>query len=287
MIEDTRIEKECSMAGQPWTKSDIEILAVEYFTVLEAEIAGVPVVKAEALRRAQQALPTDRTIHTLKDRCYRISEELWKRDLPWVEGWKPPQLVGQSPNSDNVATTIWSAVEPMAHGVRKRAGDVDEADSDLEEAIARGDDPLSTPGPEGGPDAEQVITVSPAGAGFGDPESNRLVEAAAVEKVTDYLEARGYVVTDVGSKKLGWDLTCVGDAGDIHRVEVKGVSGATPTVLLTANEYRSAQEDEGWELAVVTTALDSPCLTFYTAADATAAAAPMVYRLTLPGVQER
>ncbi|WP_454161974.1 DUF3883 domain-containing protein [Gordonia iterans] len=153
--------------------------------------------------------------------------------------------------------------------------------------IGLGEEAPSAAEPEEEPDVEQILTVGPAGAGFGDPESNRLVEAAAVEQVTDYLEARGYVVTDVGSKKLGWDLTCVGDAGDIRRVEVKGVSGATPTVLLTANEHRSAQEDNGWELAVVTAALDSPCLTFYTAADATAVAAPMVYRLTLPGVQER
>lgn len=147
--------------------------------------------------------------------------------------------------------------------------------------IGLGDESLSAPEPEDEPDVEQILTVSPAGAGFGDPESNRLVEVAAVREVTVYLEARGYDVMDVGTKNLGWDLTCVSEDGDIRRVEVKGVSGATPTVLLTANEYRSACETDGWELAVVTTALDSPCLTFYSADDGVAAAAPMVYRLTL------
>lgn len=147
--------------------------------------------------------------------------------------------------------------------------------------IGLGDKALSTPESEEVPAVEEILTVSPAGAGFGDPESNRLVEAAAVQEVTDYLESRGYDVMDVGSKNLGWDLTCVGEDGDIRRVEVKGVSGATPTVLLTANEYRSARETDGWELAVVTTALASPSLTFYSAGDAVAAAAPMVYRVTL------
>ncbi len=128
---------------------------------------------------------------------------------------------------------------------------------------------------------EASHTVSAAGAGFGDPDSNRLVEAAAVGTVTDYLEARGYDITDVGSKNLGWDLTCVGNDGDIRRVEVKGVSGVTPTVLLTANEYRSAREADGWELAVVTMALEPPCLALYAATDAVAAATPMVYRVTL------
>lgn len=161
-----------------------------------------------------------------------------------------------------------------------------EAGSGMDEIIAIDDDtvPSSTPVE---PDVDKVLTVSPAGAGFGDPHKNRLVERAAVRVVTDHLESCGYNVTDVGSRNLGWDLTCVGDDGDIRRVEVKGVSGTKPTILLTANEYRSAHETQGWELAVVTTALDSPCLTFYAAADAVAAAAPMVYRVTLPGVGER
>lgn len=100
------------VAGEAWTQYEVEILAREYFEVLRSESRGQSVNKNEALRRARGAMPTDRTIHTLKDRCYRISEELWKRDLPFVAGWRPRQLVGQSPN--NVAATIWAAIEPFA-----------------------------------------------------------------------------------------------------------------------------------------------------------------------------
>ncbi|GAB04175.1 hypothetical protein M2359_003011 [Gordonia amarae] len=154
-------------------------------------------------------------------------------------------------------------------------------DLDADGESTFGDERSPVPETEVEPDVEASHTVSAAGAGFGDPDSNRLVEAAAVGTVTDYLEARGYDITDVGSKNLGWDLTCVGNDGDIRRVEVKGVSGVTPTVLLTANEYRSAREADGWELAVVTMALEPPCLALYAATDAVAAATPMVYRVTL------
>ncbi len=52
----------------------------------------------------------------------------------------------------------------------------------------------------------------------------------------------------------------------VERVEVKGVSGRRPTVLLTANEIRAAAEDSGWKAAVVTRALTAPSVTYYEAA---------------------
>ncbi len=60
------------------------------------------------------------------------------------------------------------------------------------------------------------------------------------------------------------------------------MSSATPTVLLTANEIRSAREDEGWELAVVTTATDSPVIALYSAEETLAISTPTVYRAPLP-----
>ena len=40
--------------------------------------------------------------------------------------------------------------------------------------------------------------------------------------------------------KCRWDVSCVRDGQDMGRVEVNGVSGDEPKVLLTANELRSA-----------------------------------------------
>lgn len=100
------------MATVPWTATELKILAQLYFKVLREERSGNHINKADVLREAEAALP-GRTHHTLKDRCYRISEVLDDHGIPWVNGWKPPLLVGQSPNSIGVSRRIWKALEPM------------------------------------------------------------------------------------------------------------------------------------------------------------------------------
>lgn len=47
------------------------------------------------------------------------------------------------------------------------------------------------------------------------------------------------------------------------------------------NEYRSAVEDPGWQLAVFTRATTAPKVTIFTAEDVRAVATPYVYRADL------
>ena len=106
------------MSG-PWTVDEVRTIAeLAYFPVLRADLPGERPNKAHALRQAEQHLP-GRTHHTLKDRCYRISEVLRDevlRDegLPWVQGWKPPDLVGQRPSSAGMTDVIRAAVPAPA-----------------------------------------------------------------------------------------------------------------------------------------------------------------------------
>ena len=131
------------------------------------------------------------------------------------------------------------------------------------------------PGP-----APEEITVDENGAGFGDPVKNRVVELAAMREVIRHLEAEGWDWDDVSLNKVGWDVTA--SKGSVSRhIEVKGVSGPIPTVLLTRNEYDKAQADPDWCLMVVTNALNKPLLHEYDAHTAVAAAAPYVYRVPL------
>jgi len=89
-----------------WTVEEVRTLArCCYFPVLREELAGGRPVKADALREAEAHLP-HRTHHTLKDRCYRISSVLDRHGYPWVEGWKPPEMVGQTPNSAGAEAVI-------------------------------------------------------------------------------------------------------------------------------------------------------------------------------------
>lgn len=97
-----------------WTVEEVRMLfEVAYLPVLRAQLDGKEVVKAEAIRAAESKLP-GRTHHSIKDRCYRISEVLRDEGLPSVRGWNPPDEVGQTPNSVGVTRVIREAVLPLA-----------------------------------------------------------------------------------------------------------------------------------------------------------------------------
>ncbi|MFG3707084.1 protein NO VEIN domain-containing protein [Micromonospora sp. NPDC047670] len=128
------------------------------------------------------------------------------------------------------------------------------------------------------------VTVTASGAGFGNPVTNAQVEAAAMEAVTRDYEGRGWVVKDVSKDNLGWDLTCTSPDGDVEKIEVKGVSGLRPAILLTPNEERAARVESGWRLAVVTKALTDPELLIVDAETARSSCRPFMFKVDLQGV---
>jgi hypothetical protein len=105
--------------------------------------------------------------------------------------------------------------------------------------------------------------LSSTGAGFGNPETNRKVERAAVAAVTDWYEAEGWSVKSVEADKCGYDLLCKQGTDEKH-VEVKGVQGDLVAFIITAGEVRRAESDSDFVLCVVTSALnDNSDLNFY------------------------
>ena len=94
------------------------------------------------------------------------------------------------------------------------------------------------------------------------PEVRRLqpnpeTEAAAMRVVMDYERSQGRQVYDVHEKNLGYDVTSLDiHSGQLRLIEVKGLAGATGTILLTPNERRVAEDrrDCYW-LYVVTNCL--------------------------------
>ena len=104
---------------------------------------------------------------------------------------------------------------------------------------------------------EQLIK---SGGGFGNPETNKKVERAAVSHVRRQYESDGWQVISVESEKRGYDLLCSKGARGEH-VEVKGVQGAIPSFIVTANEVKQAHNDTAFVICVVTLALsDDPKL---------------------------
>ena len=128
--------------------------------------------------------------------------------------------------------------------------------------------------------ATEIITVTASGAGYGDPVTNAKVERAAMNLVASTYTEQGWTPEDVSAAKVGWDITvCRGDE-ELH-LEVKGVSGTKPSVLLTRNEHATAGTDPAWRLAVVTQALTSPTLSEYAAEQVLASSSAHVFRVLL------
>lgn len=74
------------------------------------------------------------------------------------------------------------------------------------------------------------------GGGFGDPESNREVERAAIARATAALEAEGWSVESVERDRIGFDLLCTRPDGEARHVEVKGVRGSARSFIITEGE---------------------------------------------------
>lgn len=105
-------------------------------------------------------------------------------------------------------------------------------------------------------DVESFEQLIKSGAGFGNPETNRKVERAAVSYVTKWYEARGWKVVSVESEKRGYDLLCSKET-ITEQVEVKGVQSSLLAFIITANEVRQAHSNNQFILCIVTSALST------------------------------
>jgi hypothetical protein len=114
------------------------------------------------------------------------------------------------------------------------------------------------------PSASVPITPAQSGAGFGDFETNREVERAAVAFAAAHFRDQGWKVETVEGQRIGYDLHVQRAKIELH-VEVKGVCGSAVSFPMTGNEVKRSKEDDLFRLAVVTSALVKPKLTMISA----------------------
>ncbi len=105
--------------------------------------------------------------------------------------------------------------------------------------------------------------IQELGGGFGDPDSNKEVETAAIKEVTRLLVGQGYSVESRETENLGYDLDAK-RSGDTLHAEVKGAAGCAPNFFITPGELKCATTDPSFRLFVVTNALGSPSTISFT-----------------------
>lgn len=129
------------------------------------------------------------------------------------------------------------------------------------------------------------ISIGHSGAGFGSAETNAIIEDRAMTLVTAHYEAEGYLVEDVSENNLGWDLTAtLKKDKKVRHIEVKGVSGSSPKIFLTRNEFQKSAENPRWELAIVVKALSArPQILLYPACKVRETAKPFMWQADMTG----
>ena len=89
------------------------------------------------------------------------------------------------------------------------------------------------------------------------------VEKSAIEVVTRYYRALGYLVESFEKDNVGWDLTATINKTKL-KLEVKGLSGSITSTELTPNEYKNLRGDGiYYRLCIVTEALTKPKLRIF------------------------
>ena len=113
-------------------------------------------------------------------------------------------------------------------------------------------------------------TADIVGGHYGDAETRKAVEEAAIKVVWKYLEDNGYTVKDRQSDNCGYDLYAQKGKNFIL-AEVKGTDSSQPRFLLSRNERAHSETDAGWRLFVVCKTRTSPKIRQYTADEMEAA----------------
>ncbi|RXI57293.1 DUF3883 domain-containing protein [Clostridium tetani] len=94
-------------------------------------------------------------------------------------------------------------------------------------------------------------------------ELRKKVENIAINTVIDEYQNRGFSVISVESENKGWDLEADYKNTSI-KIEVKGLSGTSISVELTANEFENMKKHrDTYRLAVVTECLNNPILNIF------------------------
>lgn len=91
-----------------------------------------------------------------------------------------------------------------------------------------------------------------------DTATRRRIEIAAVNKVCEYYEERGFHIVDRQKDNCGYDLLVTKGKKEFH-VEVKGSSGDRFRLYLTLNEYNHMNATSKWRLAAVKNVFNEGC----------------------------
>jgi hypothetical protein len=104
--------------GQDWLRWEIDLVVAAYFSVLEAQLRGQPVVKADVRRDLERLLPA-RTGGSVEYKLRNISAILEQARLTFVDGYTPAHHVQSDLRG---AVLDWTARHPAVSELMEQYG---------------------------------------------------------------------------------------------------------------------------------------------------------------------
>jgi hypothetical protein len=229
--------------GKPWRDDELDAIIADYFSMLDADLAGRPYVKSRhsAVLMAQ----IGRTHRSVEFKHQNISAVLDELGLPWIPGYMPKRnyqkaifdaidrYLTQHPAILKIAPDL-PAVMPMASATFVDPPLLMETDRPIPEGLqrlVRKFDPVERD--------HRNRSLGKAGEAFVvNVERKRLLEMDRED-----LARRVRWVADEDGDGAGYDVLSFGHGGDERLIEVKTTNGAARTpFFLSRNECDLAVE---------------------------------------------
>ena len=233
-----------SPRGKPWSPQEIEAIVADYFNMLESELAGGVVVKAERNRSLQNVI--DRSRGAIEYKHQNISAVLAALGLPFISGYKP---------AVNYQHALFDAIE-----ARIDRSDIQDrvADTNLilhappQELVYEQPPPMSARPYAANPEINRLVRkFDPAKRDAEAHELGEAGEAFLYQAEQDRLSNLGrddlagkvrWVAKDDGDG-AGYDILSFSRLGEERWLEVKTTNGpATTPFWITSNERRVSEE---------------------------------------------
>jgi hypothetical protein len=240
-----RVAGNDEIEGTDWSDAEQDLIVADYFAMLEAELAGQRVNKAER-NRALQAL-TGRKRGSIEYKHMNVSAALKRIGLPIIDGYKPYQNIQDSliDAIDRYLTSRPALLQPQAPpplvGVAERPVLF------TEPPPLRGD----RPPPERRRMEALVRKFDPVERDFRNRALGKAGEALVVEFEERRLHDAGRKdlaqqvrwVADLEGDGHGYDIASFAPSGEKRLIEVKTTNGGQTTpFFLTRNEERVSRE---------------------------------------------
>lgn len=231
--------------GKPWSEEELDAIVVDYFEMLEAEIAGRPHVKTQHSRALMDRI--GRTHRSVEFKHQNISAVLEILGLPWIPGYKPKANFQRAilPAIDRYLTRNPEALESPPTSTRNPQSLNDafveppelvpspdrSAVSEPLKRLARKYDPVERD--------HRNRALGKAGEGFVlDLERRQLTQAGR----SDLAQKVRWVAAEDGDG-AGYDVLSFDTSGSERLLEVKTTNGSARTpFFLTRNELDRAEQ---------------------------------------------